>query len=46
MRRSMGPRRSYLMMDRILAEERSCLALYGDGYRDCTVRVPRYFLFF
>lgn len=31
---------------RILAEERSCLLLYGEAYRDYLARVPRYFLFF
>jgi protein-S-isoprenylcysteine O-methyltransferase Ste14 len=31
---------------RLLAEERSCLARYGDAYRDYMARVPRYFLFF
>ena len=31
---------------RILAEERSCLAQYGDAYRDYLTRVPRYLLFF
>jgi len=31
---------------RILAEERSCLALYGASYREYMQRVPRYLLFF
>ncbi len=31
---------------RILAEERVCLARYGEPYRDYLNRVPRYFLFF
>jgi protein-S-isoprenylcysteine O-methyltransferase Ste14 len=31
---------------RIRAEERSCLALYGDAYAAYMRRVPRYFLFF
>jgi protein-S-isoprenylcysteine O-methyltransferase Ste14 len=31
---------------RILAEERSCLQLYGDAYRRYTEQVPRYLLFF
>ena len=30
---------------RILAEERSCLDHYGDGYRDYMAQVPRYLLF-
>lgn len=30
---------------RIVAEERSCLAHYGDSYRAYMKRVPRYFLF-
>jgi protein-S-isoprenylcysteine O-methyltransferase Ste14 len=35
-----------LVFFRILAEERSCLLLYGDAYRDYLARVPRYLLFF
>jgi protein-S-isoprenylcysteine O-methyltransferase Ste14 len=31
---------------RILAEERSCIQLYGDGYRRYMEQVPRYFVFF
>jgi len=31
---------------RIVAEERSCLARYGDSYRSYMKRVPRYFLLF
>jgi protein-S-isoprenylcysteine O-methyltransferase Ste14 len=31
---------------RILAEEESCLALYGDSYREYMKRIPRYLLFF
>jgi protein-S-isoprenylcysteine O-methyltransferase Ste14 len=31
---------------RVLAEERSCIQLYGDDYRRYMKRVPRYFLFF
>lgn len=31
---------------RILAEERSCIARYGDTYRAYLTRVPRYLLFF
>jgi protein-S-isoprenylcysteine O-methyltransferase Ste14 len=31
---------------RILAEERACLAQYGDPYRDLLSRVPRYLLLF
>ncbi len=31
---------------RIVAEERSCLARYGDSYRSYVKRVPRYFLLF
>jgi protein-S-isoprenylcysteine O-methyltransferase Ste14 len=31
---------------RLLAEERSCLALYGDAYRAYMARVPRYFWIF
>ena len=31
---------------RILAEERSCIATYGDAYRAYLTRVPRYLLFF
>jgi protein-S-isoprenylcysteine O-methyltransferase Ste14 len=31
---------------RVVAEERACLAQYGEAYRQYTERVPRYFLFF
>ncbi|MGD8814579.1 MAG: methyltransferase [Anaerolineales bacterium] len=31
---------------RILAEEQTCLANYGEAYRDYMARVPRYFVFF
>jgi len=31
---------------RILAEERACLAQYGDAYRDYMRQIPRYFVFF
>ena len=31
---------------RILAEEQSCIQLYGDSYQRYMERVPRYFLFF
>jgi protein-S-isoprenylcysteine O-methyltransferase Ste14 len=31
---------------RVVAEEQSCLAEYGDSYRDYMQRVPRYFVFF
>ena len=31
---------------RILAEEQSCIQLYGDGYRRYMKQVPRYLLFF
>lgn len=33
-----------LMHTRILAEERACLAQYGEAYRDYMEQVPRYFL--
>jgi protein-S-isoprenylcysteine O-methyltransferase Ste14 len=31
---------------RIMAEERACLAQYGEAYRAVMQRIPRYFLFF
>lgn len=31
---------------RILAEERACLAQYGDAYRAYMKKIPRYFVFF
>jgi protein-S-isoprenylcysteine O-methyltransferase Ste14 len=31
---------------RVVAEERSCLAQYGEAYRRYMKQVPRYFLFF
>ena len=31
---------------RIIAEEQSCLAKYGDSYREYMARIPRYFMFF
>jgi len=31
---------------RVVAEEQTCLAQYGDSYREYMDRVPRYFLFF
>jgi protein-S-isoprenylcysteine O-methyltransferase Ste14 len=31
---------------RILAEEKSCLAQYGDSYQSYMQRVPRYLLLF
>jgi len=37
---------SALFHVRILAEERSCIQLYGDAYRRYMKQVPRYFLFF
>ena len=38
----------YIILQDILhnAEERFCLEKYGESYRDCKRRVPRYFLFF
>ena len=36
----------FLMHNSILAEERFCLAKYGEAYRAYMKRVPRYFLFF
>ena len=35
-----------LMHTTTLAEERTCLAKYGESYREYMERVPRYFLFF
>ena len=37
---------SLFLHSRILAEEKACLELYGDSYREYMKRVPRYFLFF
>ena len=37
---------SLLLHTRILAEEKACLELYGDSFREYMKNVPRYFLFF
>jgi protein-S-isoprenylcysteine O-methyltransferase Ste14 len=37
---------SIFLHTRVLAEEKACLARYGDSYQSYMKRVPRYFLFF
>ena len=37
---------NFLMHNTTLAEERTCLAKYGESYESYMERIPRYFLFF
>jgi protein-S-isoprenylcysteine O-methyltransferase Ste14 len=37
---------SVFLHTRVLAEEKACLARYGDSYQSYIKRVPRYFIFF
>lgn len=37
---------SLFLHTRVLAEEKACLEMYGESYREYMKKVPRYFLFF